>query len=73
MLSTLQEVAAGGAVVAGGVFMGVLSTAAGDPAGVDVLLRELGPIGLAVAVLYRRVDKLEEQIAANSAVIDSLQ
>ena len=73
MLSTLQEVAAGGAVVAGGVFMGVLSTAAVDPAAVDVLLRELGPIGLAVAVLYRRVDQLEVQIAENSAVIDSLQ
>jgi len=61
VINAIQEIGAGIGVVAAAVVMGVVATATGDVAPLDVILREWGPLGVAVAVLYRRVDKLEER------------
>lgn len=62
MIPAIHEIGAGVGVIVAAVTMGVVATATGDVAPLDVILREWGPIGAAVFVLYRRVDKLEERL-----------
>jgi hypothetical protein len=72
VIPTVQEIGAGVAVMIASVTMGVVATAAGDVAPFDIILREWGPLGAAVFVLYRRVDKLEQRIQQNAREIDDI-
>lgn len=40
---------------------------------VDVLVNEYGPLGIAVFVLYRRVDRLEDRIVTTSNTQDDIE
>ena len=52
---------AGTIVVATSLLVGAVATAAADPLA-ELLLVEYGPIGLAVFALWRRIDRLEDEL-----------
>lgn len=62
------EIGVSGIVVVGAVLAQAAATVATDPFA-TLLLSEYGPLGLAVFVLYRRLDKLEERVETNAEAL----
>jgi len=58
------------------MFSGILSTVvatAMNPEVMSAVLENYGPIGLAVVILYKRIDKLESRMREREERIDDLE
>lgn len=53
------------------IVLGVVISAV-EPGIGDAVLNEYGPIGVAVLVLYRRIDKLEERVETNRDRVETV-
>lgn len=69
-----QEILAGLTTMIGGFLVVVVGTAivslTTDPGLMTILVENYGPIGVAVLVLYRRIDKLEDRVRENEQEIN---
>lgn len=69
MTHIVHELAAGVGAMVGAFVAVVVGTAAvsltTDPGFGTLLIENYGPIGIAVVVLYRRIDKLEDRVRDN--------